>query len=430
MNLREAKILSRIEMCLKKERKISERRVLGRAWAPQDPFSVAVYGYVGRHNFNNILMHQRGKLPTKKLNRAYTGTFNFSRDIERELIAKITVLLRLSFTSVAGYVTSGGTEGNIYAMWSARNWANATTPAGQKTLWIIPQLAHYSVAKAINILGLDESTSKHRITYAPFDHEYRTNSDAILALLLSHQKKSPKAACVIVLTAVTTECGTIDSIQEVAQYVVKNNLKNVHIHVDAAFGGLTLPFTKKYKNTFSSPAISSVSIDFHKTFGGPIGSGLVLINHIREQYAQIHAPYLRDSSDFTLSGSRSGIAAIQNWAILESKGIRTMGAEYNRARELTEWLYLKLSAINAFNFVYDPELNYLVFHSNFLNDRERQSLEKLLYEYSITASMVSRDGEVPIKMYKIIVSHTVPKEVLRVFVSEIKTWSLHNLKSV
>lgn len=147
--------------------------VFGRPWTPLRSSARFFSFWFGRYNYNNILLHARNILPNEEIIISDKGTFNFTRYLEKKLIQKIVQLLRLPFHSFSGYVTSGATEANIYAMWIAREWAKSRNV--DKTYWIIPDNAHHSIAKALNLLGII-----HEIITIETDSLGRANYEKII----------------------------------------------------------------------------------------------------------------------------------------------------------------------------------------------------------------------------------------------------------
>jgi len=379
-------------------------------------FVIKLYKYIAKYNFNNIMMQAKGLETTSKAPffvSDYKGSFNFSRLIEKKLILEIAKFLKVNFSKLSGYFTTGGTESNIYSLWLARNWAEKIAKPNEKSFWLIPDSSHYSIFKALNILGILDN-HRHKIKKINLNFNLSINSSEIINLI-KNIRVSGDSPIIIVLTAVTTEFGLIDPIGEVVFFIKKNKIKNVFIHLDACFSGLILPLFKKYKTLFSHPEISTISIDFHKTFGSPIGSGLVLINNNFHIFAKIKAAYLADS-DFTLTGSRSGINVIQVWALFKT---RVSTGEWKRevikSIQLTDILYQNLLTIDYIDIVYKPEINFFIFKIKNINKNRSKKIKKILYEFSISPT-IYKDEEI----FKIIVNNYITKKTIIDLVKKLK----------
>lgn len=402
---------------IRQESKINKRRVLGRPWAETPRLATRVYGLIRKYNYNNIMMHLAGHHfsheNSHRIAPDYSGTFNFSRYIEKRLIIDVAQFLNLKFKVLSGYFTAGGTESNIYSLWLARNWSDNKRRHNDVVEWIIPESAHYSVKKALNILGINNNHN-HSITYIKRSRDYTIDASDIAAALTTKRLKSD-APIIVVLTIVDTEFGYLDPLNEIIAFIKRSNYKEIFIHVDACFSGIILPALQEYRNVFSYQEISTISIDFHKTFGAPMGSGMVLINNDYQVFSQIHAAYL-EHDDLTLLGSRSGTNVIITWALF----VRQVQTKLWRKRvthsiDLASFLYKSIKSIPYIKVIYPPFINYIVFKLDGLDEKQLDKTKRLLREYSITAS--NYQGQ---DFYKIITTDYIGKKTLKNLISELR----------
>lgn len=415
-------IVKFIQKGIRKESKINKRNVLGRPWSETPPLATKVYGLIRKYNYNNIMMHLSGyRLDNKnrepKIVPDYSGTFNFSRYIEKQLIVNIAKFLNLKFRLLSGYFTTGGTESNIYSLWLARNWSNSQIGEGDTVDWIIPESSHYSIAKALNLLGIIDN-QKHEIKYVA-RHENYTIDTSDITRLLEDKRQTSEAPIVIVFTIVDTEFGLNDPMENVIEFIKRNKYKNIFIHVDACFSGMILPVVDEYQKIFAHDEISTIAIDFHKTFGAPTGSGMVLINDDYQKFSQIDASYL-DHADLTLLGSRSGTNVIITWALF----IRQIQSGIWRKRvesstNKTSFLYERLKLISYIKVLHPPYINYLVFTLDIPDNKQLATVKLLFREYSITSS--NYRGE---NIYKIITADYVTKKTLKKFIKQLEEFSV------
>jgi tyrosine decarboxylase/aspartate 1-decarboxylase len=166
--------------------------------------------------------------------------------------------------SGCGLVVSGGTESNILALHVARQ-----TSKNREGIVVAPDTVHVSVKRGCSILGC-------RLELIP------TSNGVLDPSTLEEYIRRYKPYAVVV-TAGTTERGLIDPLEEVAEITAEYN---VYLHIDAAYGGLLIPFLYKHglvdENLVFYPGVSSISIDFHKNGLTPIPSGVMLFS--REEY--------------------------------------------------------------------------------------------------------------------------------------------------
>lgn len=376
--------------------------VLGRASAPLK-FSARFFPFwFGKYNYNNIILQAKGISNNDDIAISKEGTFNFTRYLEKKLLLKISEIIKLPFSPFSGYITSGGTEANIYAMWVAREWARNKNKKskGGKIYWIIPNNAHYSIRKAIQLLDIDNNTNNEIITI-------KTDSlgGATYKKITEHIKKirdNGNDPIILPLTVMTTECGSIDPVREIDNFIIESKLNNIFFHIDAAFSGFFLPFLEEYKNIFSLKSLTSISVDFSKTIEGPVGVGAIIFRPGLEEYASIYAPYLSGNADQTLIGSRKGADVIAIYGLLSVNDVADLRKDVLNALEKTQYLAKEMSTINFIKLFYEPKLNYIVFSLVNVRKEKEEKLKKVLKSYSISSSIV-KIGNEDQELFKIII---------------------------
>lgn len=386
--------------------------VFGRPWTPLK-FSARFFQFwFGKYNYNNILLHARDISSDGEITISDKGTFNFTRYLEKILLQKIVQLLKLPFSSFSGYVTSGATEANIYAMWIAREWAKSKN--GNKTYWIVPDNAHYSIAKALNLLGVTQE-----VITIETNSLGRANSEKIMSSIRKIREKG-NDPIILPLTVMTTECGAIDPVIEIDKFIADSKTNNIFFHIDAAFSGLLLPFLDEYKNIFLLQSLTSISIDFSKTVGGPAASGAVVFRSGLEQYVITHAPYLSESIDQTLSGSRKGSDVIAMYSILSINDFSDIKKDILDASKKAKFLASELSKIEFIKLFYEPNLNYIVF-SLVVSEKDREEkIRKILKSYAVSSSMVKMGSE-QIELFKIITRKDHSYKNIEKFTKDLKS---------
>ena len=147
-----------------------------------------------------------------------------THEIEREVIAKFADLMRLAPEETWGYVTSGGTEGNMYGLYMAREmFPNGIVYFSQDT--------HYSVLKNLRVLNyrniMIKSQPNGEIDYDDLRETIRINRDVPV---------------VVFANIGTTMKGAVDNLDKVRQILEDLAIPNSYIHADAALSGMILPF--------------------------------------------------------------------------------------------------------------------------------------------------------------------------------------------
>jgi len=232
------------------------------------------------------------------------GLYGGTASIEQLLIRRLGSLFHLP--GACGYATSGGTESNIQALRIAR-----TLKGTEGANVVLPESAHFSFSKACEMLSLEVRT-------VPLDGEYRMDTGKILEHIDSK-------TCAIVAIAGTTEYGMVDPIPEIAG--IAEDL-GIFFHVDAAFGGLVVPFLERpIPFDFEIPGVSSVAVDPHKMGMSTIPAGCLLMRE-REMLCtlSVDTPYLSVKQEFTLTGTRPGAPVAAAFAVLEYLGRSGMRA--------------------------------------------------------------------------------------------------------
>ena len=92
--------------------------------------------------------------------------------------------------------------------------------------------------------------------YAELDSSFRVDTSEV-------EKCISKNTVAIVGTAGTAELGVVDPIDKLSEIALRHN---VYLHVDAAFGGLIIPFLPNPKPIFdfSLEGVKSITVDPHK----------------------------------------------------------------------------------------------------------------------------------------------------------------------
>jgi tyrosine decarboxylase/aspartate 1-decarboxylase len=292
------------------------------------------------------------------------GLFPGSVQLEKEVISQLATLLHGE--NCVGHLVSGGTEANLMALLAARNMAQVSQPEV-----ILPESAHFSFTKICNLLNL-------KPVYAGLDSSFRVDSSSV-------EKCVSKNTVAIVGTAGTAELGAVDPIEELSHIALKHN---VWLHVDAAFGGLVIPFLKnaKYKFDFTLDAVKSMTIDPHKMGMAAIPAGGIIFKDSKALYfIKTETPYLTDPYQYTFAGTRTGAAAASAWAVFRSLGMDGFKKVVDNCMKTTQLFADGLS--NAgFKLAVEPTLNIVAFRSN----KGTKHLAEKLWESGWFVSYVSR----------------------------------------
>ncbi|XP_009602156.1 histidine decarboxylase-like [Nicotiana tomentosiformis] len=226
-----------------------------------------------------------------------------SKDFEVAVLDWFAQLWEIEKDEYWGYITNGGTEGNLHGLLIGRE----LHPTG---IIYASKDSHYSIFKAARMYRMEIETIN---TLVNGEIDY---ADLRSKLLLNKNKPA-----IINNNLGTTFKGAIDDLDLVLQILQKCGYSNdrYYIHCDAALYGLIVPFTQHVKTiTFKKP-IGSVSISGHKFLGCPMPCGIQITRKSYITSLSTKIEYIA-SVDATISGSRNGLAPIFLWYSLCMKG--------------------------------------------------------------------------------------------------------------
>ncbi len=232
------------------------------------------------------------------------GLFPGTAALERLLIERFGTLFHKK--DAGGYATSGGTESNIQALRLAKALRHPARPNV-----VVPESAHFSFKKACDILNLEMRS----VTLGP---DKRMPADKAAEII-------DKNTICMVAVAGTTEYGMVDPIAGLAKIA---DQQDVFFHVDAAFGGMVIPFLDNpIPFDFALPGVTTIAVDPHKMGMSTIPAGCLLTREPDMLDAlNIDTPYLTVKKEYTLAGTRPGAPVGGALAVLDYLGIEGMKA--------------------------------------------------------------------------------------------------------
>jgi tyrosine decarboxylase / aspartate 1-decarboxylase len=292
-----------------------------------------------------------------------SGLFPGTAQLEKEVIQTLATLLHGE--NAVGFLVSGGTEANLMALLAARNASKIQQPEV-----VLPQSAHFSFTKICNLLKL-------KPIYAGLDSTFRADPTEV-------KKCVSKNTVAIVGTAGTAELGAIDPIDKLSEVAI---LHDVYLHVDAAFGGLVIPFLKGIKPNFdfNIEGVKSITVDPHKMGMAAIPAGGILFKDAKAlDSIKTETLYLTDRVQYTFVGTRTGAAAASAWAVFKALGRegyqKVVGDCIKNTKLLAEGVQKQ-----GFKLAVEPTLNLVAFRS-----ASTKSLAKKLWAKGWFISYLSR----------------------------------------
>lgn len=198
-----------------------------------------------------------------------------------------------------GFLTSGGSIGNLTAILSARQIKITELKKkgfDEKTIFdklsvIVSGNSHYSIDRAVKILGINSANIYH----IPYNKDFSINLKE-LDILIDEIKSDKKEIFALCINDCTTALGLYDDIMAISKICKK---QNIWLHVDAAHGGAVL-ISKKYSYLLDGISeADSFILDFHKMMLAPALTTGVFYKDYRNSFASFEqeASYLLDKTE-------------------------------------------------------------------------------------------------------------------------------------
>ena len=209
-----------------------------------------------------------------------------TREFEREALEFFAGLYKIPISDFWGYVTNGGTEGNMHGLFLGRE-------VYPNSILYFSADSHYSITKIARVLRMQS-------VVVPSTSEGTIDIEALGNSMREHQEQVP----ILNLNIGTTMKGGIDDVDAVVALLKQLNIQEYYIHCDAALYGMILPFLEGAPKTDFTKPIDSIAISGHKFIGSPIPCGVSLTK--KEYVDKITHPvdYI-ETLDTTISGSRN-----------------------------------------------------------------------------------------------------------------------------
>ncbi|MFY1597344.1 histidine decarboxylase [Micromonospora sp. WMMD737] len=251
------------------------------------------------------------------------GGVAHTRVLERAVVTWVADTLSMPAHDRWGYVTTGGTEGNLSALHAAyRRHPSARV--------YYSTAAHYSIPKIVRMLGV-QGVIVNALPDGEMDYGH-------LAMQVRRRRRWP---AIVVATAGTTMTEAVDDTTRIRAILDEHGVE-AHVHVDAALSGIPLALDGRLRLD-DSAGIGSIAISGHKFLGVPTPCGVVLIRDSLRKPVD-HVPYI-NTGDTTVTGSRCGLAAALLWHAIATHGREGHRWRATQARRLAAYATDQLTAI-------------------------------------------------------------------------------------
>lgn len=224
-----------------------------------------------------------------------------SREMEKEVVQFFAELFRAKGDNWWGYVTNGGSEGNLYGLYLARE-------LHPKGMVYYSSATHYSIQKNLHLLNMPNITIRSQengeIDYEDLQHTIRMN------------RHMP---AIIIANIGTTMTEARDDVKKIKAILKDLAISNSYIHADGALSGSYSAFLNPRPAFDFADGADSIAISGHKFIGSPMPCGVVVVKKSHRDRIARSIEYV-GSMDTTITGSRNGLSPLFLWYTIKKWG--------------------------------------------------------------------------------------------------------------
>jgi aromatic-L-amino-acid decarboxylase len=261
----------------------------------------------------------------------------------------------------SGLLLSGGSMANFTGIVTART-VKLGDDFGDGVMYLTRH-THHSSAKAARLAGFRND----QLVTIEADDELRMSIDALEAQITA-DRAAGRRPFLIVASAGTTDTGTVDPLQEVAEVAASEGL---WLHIDAAYGGF-FQLTDRGKAALSGiERADSIALDPHKGLSIPFGVG-AFITRKESDLVDAHlgrGAYLRDDDfyngirDIASLGPELSrpFRALSVWLPLQLHGVAPFRDALDSSLDIAEHAYERLRTVRGVETAWKPDLSIVAF---------------------------------------------------------------------
>lgn len=261
-------------------------------------------GYPVAKDFDYQALSDFLKYPMNNLGDPFvTSTYGVgSRELEKEVIQFFAELFRAPADNWWGYVTNGGSEGNLYGLYLARE-------LHPKAMVYYSEATHYSVQKNLHLLNMSNivirTQTNGEIDYEDLEYTIRMNRHMPV---------------IIMANIGTTMTEARDDVSKIKAILKKLAIQHYYIHADAALSGTYSALIEPRPAFDFEDGADSIAISGHKFLGSPMPCGVVVAKKSNRDRIARSVAYI-GSVDTTITGSRNGHSPLFLWYTIKRLGI-------------------------------------------------------------------------------------------------------------
>ncbi|MBB5619133.1 histidine decarboxylase [Pedobacter cryoconitis] len=290
--------------------------------------SELMLGYPVSKDFDYSELAEFLNFPINNLGDPFVAsTYNVgTREMEREVLEFFALLFRAPVNNWWGYVTNGGSEGNLYGLYLARE-------IHPKGMVYFSQATHYSVQKNLHLLNMPNIVIR---TQASGEIDYDDLRDTI--------KMNRHMPVIIFANIGTTMTEARDDVRKIRSILQDLAIQHYYIHADGALSGSYSAFIEPRPAFDFADGADSIAISGHKFIGSPIPCGVVVVKKNNRDRIARSVSYT-GSMDTTITGSRNGHTPLFLWYMIKSLGLEGFKKRALHSLEVAAYAEMKLKEI-------------------------------------------------------------------------------------
>ena len=249
-----------------------------------------------------------------------------SREMEKEVVQFFAEMFRAPKNDWWGYVTNGGSEGNLYGLYLARELY-------PKAMVYYSESTHYSVHKNLHLLNMQSIVIRSQ-----------ENGEIDYDDLRSTIQMNRHMPVIILANIGTTMKEARDDVKRIKGILKDLAVKQHYIHADGALSGSYSAFIEPRPAFDFADGVDSIAVSGHKFIGSPMPCGVVIAKRSNRDRIARSIAYI-GSMDTTITGSRNGHSPLFLWYAIQHLGIEGFRKRALHSLDMAAYCESKLQEI-------------------------------------------------------------------------------------
>lgn len=311
-------------------------------------------------------------------------------------------------TEASGFVTSGGSLGNLTALLAARaastNVWRQGYEEGLKPAVLVSEEAHYCIDRSARIMGLGDGG----IIKVPVNECFQLRTELLEEYYQKALSDGKQVICVVGCAG-TTSTGSYDDLETVADFCKKHH---IWFHVDGAHGA-PAAFSDRYRHLLKGiEQADSVVVDYHKMMMTPSLSTALIFKNGSDAYKTFsqRAQYLwseQETEEWYNGGKRSfectkAMSVLHVYTLYRTYGEGIFEENINILFGLATEFSRLIKENKKLELAYEPQCNIVCFRYikgvENLNEFNRQIRQLLLEDGRFYIVQTVLNGELYLRV--------------------------------